>query len=336
MNPRFAFGPLRHGWTLGARPSNFPRMSSSRRSFLLAASLLVFTVLSGTALAAPKPKILFFSKSSGFEHSVISYKTGQPSLVEKALTALGEKNAWEFTFSKDGSLFSPAYLKQFTAVFFYTTGDLCSPGTDNQPGMSPAGKQALLDYVAGGGGFIGSHSASDTFHTANESQKGPDRYVNHGKDADPYVRMLGGEFIKHGAQQSAKMRCTDPKFPGMEKCADGFEMTEEWYSLKDFTDDIHVLLVQETGTMKGAEYERPPYPATWIRRHGHGRVFYTSMGHRDEVWANPIFLGILTGGIRWAIGDLGTDTTPNIKDVTAGAWTNPAYIEPKPAPAAKK
>jgi len=310
--------------------------SRSRRSFLLSASLLALTALTGTALAATKPKILFFSKSSGFEHAVISYKTGQPSLVEKALTALGEKNGWEFTFSKDGSLFSPDYLKQFSAVFFYTTGDLCAPGTDKNPGMSTAGKQALLDYVAAGGGFIGTHSAADTFHTANEDKKGPDRYANHGKDADPYVLMLGAEFIKHGKQQSAKMRCVDPKFPGMEKAADGFEMIEEWYSLKDFPDDVHVLLVQETGTMEGTDYQRPPYPATWARAHGRGRVFYTSMGHRDDVWANPLFQEILTGGIRYTLGEATADVTPNIRTVTPGAWTNPPYTEPKPAPAAKK
>ncbi len=313
-------------------------MFTSRRSLVRSAALAAFGFFAfdSASFAAAKPKILFFSKSSGFEHSVISYKTGQPSLVEKSLATLGEKNGWEFTFSKDGSLFSPEYLTQFAAVFFYTTGDLCAPGTDKQPGMSTAGKQALLDYVAGGGGFIGSHSASDTFHTANEAVKGPDRYANHGKDADPYVRMLGGEFIKHGAQQSAKMRCTDAKFPGMEKCADGFEMTEEWYSLKDFSDDVHVLLVQETGTMKGTEYQRPPYPATWARAHGKGRVFYTSMGHRDDVWAHPTFQEILTGGIRYALGEAKADVTPNIHKVTEGAWTNPPYVEPKPAAAAKK
>ncbi len=308
-------------------------MFQPRRSFVRAAALVAFGVLAldSAAFAAAKPKILFFSKSSGFEHSVISYKTGQPSLAEKSLAALGEKNGWEFTFSKDGSLFSPDYLKQFSAVFFYTTGDLTAPGTDKNPGMSPAGKQALLDYVAGGGGFIGSHSAADTFHTANEDKKGPDRYANHGKDADPYVLMLGGEFIKHGKQQSAKMRCVDPKFPGMEKHADGFEMTEEWYSLKDFTDDVHVLLVQETGTMEGSDYQRPPYPATWARAHGKGRVFYTSMGHRDDVWANPIFQDILTGGIRFALGEAKADVTPNVRQVTPEAWTNPPFTAPKPA-----
>ena len=316
-------------------------MTLSRRSFVHSASTLSFAALLANSRAllgadAPRRKILFFSKSSGFEHEVISYKKGKPSVVEKALTELGAKNNWEFTFSKDGSLFSAEYLKQFDALFFYTTGDLTTPGTDGQPPMSAAGKQAFLDYVASGKGFIGSHSASDTFHTANESKKGPDRYANHGAQADPYVRMLGGEFIKHGKQQSAKMRCVDAKFPGMEKCAAGFDMTEEWYSLKDFSQDLHVLLVQESEAMQGIEYQRPPYPATWARMHGKGRVFYTNMGHRDDVWANPVFRDILTGGIRWALGDAKADVTANISAVTPGAWKNPPFPEPAPAPAKAK
>ena len=114
-----------------------------------AALTLAAVALSCAALAAaPKRKILFFTKSSGFEHDVISYKKGQPSFAEKVLTDLGAKNNWEFVFSKDGSLFTPQYLAQFDALFFYSTGDLCSPGTDKNPPMTPAGKQALLDYVA--------------------------------------------------------------------------------------------------------------------------------------------------------------------------------------------
>ena len=93
--------------------------------------------------AAPKRKILFFTKSSAFEHSVISWKKGQPSWAEKTLSELGAKNNWEFTFSKDGSKFSPEYLAPFDAVFFYTTGDLTTKGTDGEPPMSAAGKQAL-------------------------------------------------------------------------------------------------------------------------------------------------------------------------------------------------
>lgn len=305
----------------------------NRRSFLRtsAAATLGGWALTRTTFAAnPARKILFFSKSSGFEHSVISYKKEQPSWAEKVLLELGPKNNWEFTFSKDGSLFTPTYLAQFDALFFYTTGNLCEPGTDGQPAMSPEGKQAIFDYVASGKGFIGSHSASDTFHTNNEAKKGPERYKNFGEDADPYVKMLGGEFIKHGAQQVAKMRCVDTKFPGLEKYADGFAFQEEWYSLKDFRKDIHVLLVQESESMKGIEYERPAYPATWARKHGKGRVFYTSMGHREDVWTNPIFQEILTGGISWAVGNVDADVTPNLDAVAPGALTNPPFPPPPP------
>ncbi len=281
-------------------------------------------------MAAPAHKLLFFTKSSGFEHPVISWKTGQPSFAEKIFIELAEKNHWAFEFSKDGSKFSPEYLAGFDTVIFYTTGDLTTEGTDKNPPMTPAGKQALFDYVKSGKGFIGLHSASDTFHTANEASKGPDRYANHGKDADPYVRFLGGEFIIHGAQQVAKNTVIDRKFPGFTDAGETFSFTEEWYSLKDFSDDIHVLTVIDAPSMNGAPYQRPAYPNTWARREGKGRVFYTAMGHRDDVWTNPFYQNILVGAIHWTTGDVDADTTPNLKTAAPEAMTNPPFVEQKP------
>jgi type 1 glutamine amidotransferase len=293
-------------------------------------SLCFDRALLAASASAPRRRILFFTKSSGFEHPMIKKPDGGgPSQAERILSEWAPQHHWEFTFSKDGSLFTPDYLQQFDALFFYTTGDLTTPGTDKQPPMTPAGKQALLDYVAAGKGFIGTHSASDTFHTLNESKKGPPRYQNFGDAADPYVKMLGGEFIKHGAQQKATLRCVDGKFPGLAQHADGFELHEEWYSLKDFREDLHVVLVQETDGMKGPEYDRPAYPETWARMHGKGRVFYTSMGHRDDVWTNPIFHDVLAGGIIWALGDVAADVTPNLLQVAPGALTNPPFPAPK-------
>jgi uncharacterized protein len=300
------------------------------------AAMWHFQPLAAETVAAPAAvnrKILFFTKSSGFEHDVISWKKGRPSFAEKQLLEMGAKRGWEFTFSKDGSLFSAEYLKGFHAVLFFTSGDLTSPGTDKQPPMSAMGKQALLDWVKAGGAFVGTHAACDTFHTDNESKKGPDRYVNHGEKADDYVKMIGAEFIRHGVQQVAKSTVINPNFPGMENLGESFEVHEEWYSLKDFRDDLHVLLVQETSAMKGFEYDRPPYPSTWARNEGKGRVFYTSMGHREDIWTNPIFQNILGGGVAWAMGDAQADIPANIKQVTPGAWTNPAYVEEKPKPA---
>ena len=306
--------------------------ASKFRQFIF--SVAIFLIAAFSASAAPK-KILFFTKSSGFEHPVISWKNGQPSFVEKVLLELGAKNGWEFNFSKDGSKFSPEYLSQFDAVFFYTTGDLCSEGTDKNPPMTPAGKQALFDYVRGGKGFIGTHAAADTFHTANESKKGPDRYANHGTNADPYCCFLGGEFIIHGAQQVATNKVIDPKFPGFENVGDNFAFQEEWYSLKDFSPDDHVLTVMDAPHMKGPMYDRPAYPNTWARSEGKGRVWYTAMGHREDVWTNPTFQQILVGGIKWALGEVSADVTPNIQTAAPGAYTNPRYVETKTAMAAQ-
>ena len=297
---------------------------------ILPVCLLVGLVVSGGSTQAESKKILYFTKSSGFEHSVISWKNGQPSHSEKVLLDLGKQNGWEFTFSKDGSKFSPEYLAQFDAVFFYTTGNLCEPGTDKQPAMTPAGKEALFHYVRSGRGFIGAHSCSDTFHTANEANKGPDRYVNHGEKADPFIRFLGGEFIKHGAQQVATNSVINPKFPGFENVPATFAYNEEWYSLKDFSPDLHVLTVIDAPAMKGAEYQRPPYPTTWARNEGQGRVWYTAMGHREDIWTNPVFQQILVGGIKWALGEAKAQVPPNLNQAAPGASTNPPFPAPKP------
>lgn len=299
-------------------------------------ALLIVAFGCGASLsleAAPARKLLFFTKSSGFEHSVISWKNGKPSVAEKVFLELGGKQDWTFEFSKDGSKFSKEYLDGFDAVIFYTTGDLTSPGTDQQPPMSPEGKQALFDYVRSGKGFVGLHSASDTFHTNNEAKKGPDRFANHGKDADPYVRFLGGEFIIHGAQQAVTNKVINPKFPGFETAGESFNLHEEWYSLKDFDPDIHVLTVIDSPAMQGLPYKRPPYPTTWAREEGKGRVFYTALGHRDDVWTNPLFQNIVIGAIKWATGDVKAPVPPNLKDVAPEAMTNPPVIPvatPKP------
>src|SRR5436190_15783252 len=202
----------------------------------------------------PTRKVLFFSKSSNFEHAVIKRKDGQPSFVENILAELGPTHGIEFTFSKDGSLLSPEYLGKFDAYMFYTSGDLLSAGKDGNPPMTPAGKTALLGEIENGKGFVGVHSATDTFHTdetdkTDTSRPRTWRYRNLGEKADPYTRMIGVELIIHSVQQVAKMRVVDPSFPGLEKRADNFELMEEWYSMTDFAPDLHVLLVQETAGM---------------------------------------------------------------------------------------
>ena len=285
--------------------------------------------LSSAILSAAPLRVLYFTKSAGYEHSVVKHVDGKPSYSENVLTALAAKNDLVFTFSKDGSLFTPAYLAQFDVIMFYTTGDLLMTGTDGQPAITAAGKQALLDAVAGGKGFVGLHAASDTFHTG-ESGGGNNpitgnRYKNFGDAADPYLKLLGGEFLKHNAQQVAKARVIDPAFPGFAGVGDVLEVTEEWYSLKEFAPDLHVLLLMDTAGMQGPDYARPSYPLAWAHPFGKGRVWYNAMGHREDVWDNPKFQAILVGGLEWAGGRKPADVKANRRAVAPGADTLPAF-----------
>ena len=109
-----------------------------------------------------------------------------------------------------------------------------------------------------------------------------------------------------------------PNFPGVEGLAPAFSLFEEWYVLHKFAADLHVILVQETKTMVGKEYHRPPFPATWARMHGKGRVFYTSMGH-EHIWSTKPFRQVLLGGIAWALYNVDADVPPNIAEVTPEA-----------------
>ncbi len=310
------------------------------RFLCLILAALALSVSAAETVPARK-RVLVFTKSSGFQHDAVKLviKDGREGYGFPVLRALGEKNNIDFTYSKDGSLFTPQYLAQFDAFIFYTTGDLTVPKSDPRgdelPPMTPAGKAALLAAIADGKGFLGVHSATDTFHTAGRNDHVPERFLGDGAAADDYVKMIGGEFIRHGKQQVSLLTVADKKFPGMSEVPAGYGLYEEWYSLKDFAPDLHVLLVQETKGMVGDEYQRPPYPSTWVRLHGKGRVFYTNLGHREDVWVSPVFQSVLVGALNWALGRIDADVTPNLTTAAPGANQLPLYVPPAPTPAAK-
>ena len=267
-------------------------------------------------LAQPKgtaKKVLFFTKASsrGFQHSVITRKGDKLGMAEQILTDLGKEHGFEVVASKDGRLFEPDKIGEWDAFVFETTGDLTTPGTDKNPPISADGEKAFYDAIRSGKGFLGMHCATDTFGHFGKRNKGAE---------DPYIQMIGGEFIVHGAQQPSRIEIADPAFPGIAKgfgtAGNSFTITDEWYALKNLADDLHVILIQVTEGMKGHMYERPNFPITWARAYGKGRVFYTSMGHREDVWENPMYQALLLGALGWATGLIDASIEPNIRQVT--------------------
>lgn len=307
---------------------------STRRDFLrTTAATGAGLLLSPSLYGAKKKSVLLFTKSSGWEHDVIKVAPGKPSVVETALRGLSAQNNFDLTATKDGRVFDSKEFHDYAAIVFFTTGDLTQSATDGQPPMSPQGKQALLDAVQHGLGFVGVHAASDTFHTPPDPADLSNRYIAHGEQSDPYLRMLGGEFIIHGQGkdprlQTANVIINDPNFPGLQGVHSPVSLMEEWYSMKDFAPDLHVICTLDTSTMNGQAYKRAPYPMTWARLQGHGKVFYTALGDRPENWRNTFLLNLLAGGIRWTIGDASASISPNLQTAAPGY----AEIPPKYPP----
>ena len=298
------------------------RKSFNRREFVQAGAVTAGSLALSRPLFAKRNKsVLVFTKSSGFEHDVVKSQDGKPSIVDNAVTALGQKHGFDVTATKDGGVFNSGAFKKYDAVLFFTTGDLTTPGTDKNPPISAEGKQQLLEAIHRGLGFVGVHAASDTFHTQPDPEDRSNRYIAHGEKSDPYLRMLGGEFIIHGSTprlQDANIVVDDPKFPGLEGVSFPVRFNEEWYSLKDFRTDLHVILTIDTKGMSGPPYQRAPYPMTWARMEGKGRVFYTAIGDRPENWSSDFFLNVLGGGIRWAIGEAKASLQANLKQAAPG------------------
>jgi len=288
------------------------RREMLKATSLVALGLSAFPLRWVAAAEAKKQKVLYFTRSAGFEHSVVHREGDQLSHSERVFTEMGKRAGFEVECCKDGRVFD-GDLAPYDVIAFYTSGDLTLPNKQGTPPMTPQGKQKLLDAIAAGKGFVAFHAASDSFHSL-----GPHNDIQ--TEVDPYIAMLGGEFLTHGAQQEASLVITS-RFPGAGNlgCAEGISFTEEWYASKNFAKDLHVILVQETKYMQGECYQRPDFPSTWARMHGKGRVYYTSLGHREDVWTNPFFQTIVLGGFAWTLGNVDYDVQPNIDQVTPGA-----------------
>ena len=222
-------------------------------------------------------KILYLTYSAGFRHEVLPFSEGM-------LQRLGEQSgAFVSIATLDCSLINADYLKNFDGLVFYTTGEL--PFSEEQ-------KQAFLDFIKSGKGFIGIHSATDTFYQWPE-----------------YGKLIGGYFDQHPWHQEVVIKVEDAAHPSVRHLAPSFKIKDEIYQFKGFSkDQVHVLLSLVNSSVdlnKPSVHRADKYFANaWTNTYGKGRVFYTALGHREEVWSNPRFQKHLVNGIRWALGEL--------------------------------
>ena len=265
------------------------------KKLLLSLSAFV-VVFSLSAAEAPK-KLLVVTVTKGFRHSSIG-------TAEKILAKLADdkKNNIAVDYVRNdedmASKMTAENLKQYDGfIFANTTGVLPLPN-----------KEAFLKEIQNGKAFIGMHSASDTFHS-------PDTNL-----VDAYTKMLGGEFLTHGAQAGVECLVQDPKHPATKHLAESYCIEqEEIYLIKSYNVDgkNHELLVLDKHPNK--KKQQGHFPIAWCKEFGKGKVFYTSLGHREDVWENPRYQKHVLGGIRWTLGLEPGDASPSAKSSAVAA-----------------
>ena len=283
--------------------------------------LLTGLVLAGLialpALAAPK-RVLVVTTTTGFRHSSIptaEQVIGELARQSGAFTveyARLENNDAKFKGAdgKEDKTKSHAAIKEILAekmsraalanydaiIFANTTGDLPLPDRD-----------ALLEFVKSGKGFVGLHAATDTF-----------------PGYPAYIDMIGGQFLRHGPQVEVDIINQDKACPSCRHLGENWKVFDEIYQFKKFDRaTVHGLL-----TLDKHPNDKTPgdYPVAWKKNYGQGRVFYTSLGHREDIWdpawndskngrknspeIAKAYQQHVLGGIKWALGLEAGDATP--------------------------
>ncbi len=280
-------------------------------------STLLVAALAVTSLHAEPKKLLVVTTTTGFRHSSIPtaekilaqlaqssgeftvdfvrQPPGKPADLKRDATPeeraafKAAEAAWTDELKAALQKLSPESLKNYDGVIFAsTTGDLPLPDM-----------QGFLDWIKAGHAFIGIHAASDTFHGFPE-----------------FIAMLGGEFAHHGPQVSVDCLNQDPQNPATASLPKVWTIQqEEIYQFKNYDPaKVHDLFIMD----KNPEHKEilGHFPVSWCKNYGTGKVFYTSLGHREDVWdADPTmkdrkndpaiskdFQRHVLGGIEWALG----------------------------------
>ncbi|MCA0363387.1 MAG: ThuA domain-containing protein [Bacteroidetes bacterium] len=230
-----------------------------------------FLLLSFISFAQTKINALVFSKTAAFRHQSID-------AGKAALAKMAKERGFLVSFTEDAGQFTENNLKKFsTVIFLNTTGDILDNTQQN----------AFERYIQAGGGYVGIHAATDTEY-----------------EWPWYNKLAGAWFLDHPMTpsnvQNGRFYVTkrNELTAGM---PDSFERKDEFYSFKDISSRINVVVKIDEKTYIGGK-NGDDHPISWYHEFEGGRSFYTAMGHTDETYSEPLFLNHVYAGIVYASG----------------------------------
>ena len=240
------------------------------------------------------PAIIVFSKTNGYRHS--------DAIVgaNAAVRSIAEENGWSVVFTESGAAFNAGDLGRFRATIWNnTTGDV----------LNTEQKEAFRKYVEDGGGFLGLHGAGGDFHY----------------EWRWYVEtLIGAQFIGHTLfpqMPTATIRIENHDDAATRNLPKTWIRADEWYAFDKSprAEGVTVLAtVDESGYKTRMAWKNikmgADHPIVWKRRVGKGRAFYSAIGHAGSAYAEPNYLAMLEGAIKWAAGLEGRDRSASDED----------------------
>lgn len=254
--------------------------------------LMLITAAIAASAQQPKKRLLALGAVKGWQHDATSHGLA-------TIWKIGQETGLFDTYIRtDTQLLTKKKLEEnaknldfFDAVLFYTTGEL---------DMDASQKADLISFVKNDGkGFVGVHSAIDTFY-----------------DWPEYGEMTGGYFDLHPWNQfQAPVVVEDPDNPIVRHFPRTFTIMDEIYQVKNWSrDKVRVLMSLEASKLdlanKNVKRTDRDFAVAWMKNHGKGRVFYSTFGHREDAWNRPDIQKMYLQAIKWAIGLIQTDASP--------------------------
>lgn len=261
-----------------------------------AATFLLLVALAGSAQSPQSPR-----KRRVLAVGDTSTRTYQHASISHALATIErlgrESGLYDTVIRTDTQLLTKKRLPgnhtldDFDAIFFYSIGE---------PVMTPEQKADLLAFIREDGkGFVGTHTANNDFF-----------------DWPEYTDLIGGRFDDHPWELfDAPVIVEDPSFPAMKAFPPHFTINDEIYQMKDFSRDRVRVLARldadqlDLGNKRVHRTDRD-FAVAWARSYGKGRVFYSTFGHRPEVWDRKDIQTMYLEALKWAMGITNADVTP--------------------------
>lgn len=260
------------------------RRAWSRAAGGWAALLLAVSAMSAAPGCAPAPSragdaaiatdapdgtasILVFTRTEGFRHDSI------PTAIA-TLRSLADDIGADILQTEDPAVFSEDILRTHDVVVFAnTTG----------PILDPAQRAAFERWLAGGGAFVGVHSAADTAY-----------------DWPFYGELVGAWFASHPpGLQRAQVRF---EHDAVEAAFGPWVVEDELYNYRrNPRPHVDVIATLQARTDDGGTMG-DDHPIAWCHDRLGGRAWYTGLGHDEAIYADPVFRAHLLAGLRYVLG----------------------------------